>query len=327
MSFALRFADRHTAARYPLGVSGELNWQRNNTTSRAVISLPELTTGTILVPSLSVCSDASYRFRFSLNFADQTFALNEVPSSPNEPSIKNVPSRDKDPSSEQNETENKNSISTHIDCFHVQQLIPTSMLTIEANGFSGAEQYLLCITERSIASEEVALPERVICGPVPPSLSQMHASDKIKHSICSPTCLAMLLQHFEKPIHWLDFVAACRDGATGMYGVWPLGIYAASRQGCIGAVEVFDDWEAASQLLDAGLPFVASIRYPEGSLPGAPIAASAGHLVVVHGMDEENIHVLDPAAPTLEEVARTYPASAFSSAWLQHRGAAYILLP
>ena len=327
MSFALRFADQQTAARYPLGVSGELNWQRNNTKFHAEILLPELTTGTILVPSLSVCSDASYRFRFSLNFADQTFALNEVPSKANEPSVKNVPSSEEVSSSERNETENKNSISTHIDCFHVQQLIPTSTLTIEANGITGAEQYLLCITERSITNEEVALPNRAICGPVPPSLSQMRASDKIKHSICSPTCLAMLLRHFEKPIHWLDFVAACRDGATGMYGVWPLGIHAASRQGCIGAVEVFDDWEAAAQLLDAGLPFVASIRYPKGSLPGAPIAASAGHLVVVHGMDEENIHVLDPAAPTVDEVARTYPASAFSSAWLQHRGAAYILLP
>ena len=183
------------------------------------------------------------------------------------------------------------------------------------------------VLEGAIKREEVALPEQVVRGRVPPSLSQMQANDKIKHSICSPTCLAMLLRHFQKPIHWLDFVDTCRDEATGMYGIWPRGIWAASRQGCIGAVEVFDGWKGASRLLDNGLPFVASIRYSEGALPGAPMSASSGHLVVVHGMDEENIHVLDPAASTVGEVARSYPSSAFGNAWLQHRGAAYVLLP
>ena len=106
-----------------------------------------------------------------------------------------------------------------------------------------------------------------------------------------------------------------------------MGIWAASRQGCIGAVEVLDDWIVASRLIDSGLPFVASIRYPEGKLPGAPISASSGHLVVVHGIDKKNIHVLDPAASTVAEVSRSYPSSAFGNAWLQYRGAAYILLP
>ncbi|MCZ6617059.1 MAG: C39 family peptidase [Gammaproteobacteria bacterium] len=321
MTFALRFADRHTAARYPLRVSGVLDWQRENDRSRAEIPLPEFTGGTILVPSLSACSDADYRFRFTLDIADQTFALNEVPSDGKKPSSGKAPSR------KQTKTDRTNSISSHIDCFHVHKHIPASTLIIEATGLTNRERYLLAITARAIACEEVILPKHAVCGPVPPSLSQMQANDEIKHSICSPTCLAMLLQHFEKQIHWLDFVAACRDEATGMYGVWPLGIWAASRQGCIGAVEVFDNWEDASLLLSSGLPFVASIRYPEGSLPGSPIAASAGHLVVVYGMNEERIHVLDPAAPTVAEVARDYPASAFSSAWLRHRGAAYILLP
>ncbi|MCZ6644552.1 MAG: C39 family peptidase [Gammaproteobacteria bacterium] len=327
MTFAFRFADPHTAERYPLNVTGELGWQHDNDCYSAEIPLPEISSGTIVVPSLSICRDASYSFRFSLNFSDQIFALNEVPSSSNGPSSHHVPSSEKAPAGRPAEAENKHPISTHIDCFHTHQHIPTSTLRVEVKGFSNAEQYLLCVTARSITCEEVAIPQRAVHCPSPPSLSQMQANDKIKHSICSPTCLAMLLQHFDRPIDWLDFVASCRDETTGLYGVWPLGIYAASRQGCIGAVEVFDDWENAALLLESELPFVASIRYPEGSLPGAPNAASGGHLVVVHRLDEDNIHVLDPAAPTVDEVARTYPQVAFSSAWLSHRGAVYVLLP
>lgn len=327
MTFALRFADPHTAERYPLKVAGELSWRHEGDRSRVEIPLPSLASGAILVPSLSIRHDANYSFRFTLQLAGHTFALNEVPSGSKDSSRVSVPSTEEVPTGKQQGAEYELPISTHIDCFHTHDHVPTSTLTVEATGISDAEQYLLCITARSITRAEVAIPERAAFCPTPPSLSQMQANDKIKHAICSPTCLAMLLQHFDRPIRWLDFVAACRDETTGLYGVWPLGIYAASQQGCIGAVEVFDDWENASQLLASELPFVASIRYPEGSLPGAPNAASGGHLVVVHRLDENHIHVLDPAAATVDEVARIYPSAAFSSAWLSHRGAAYVLLP
>ena len=57
------------------------------------------------------------------------------------------------------------------------------------------------------------------------------------------------------------------------------------------------------------------------------MAATAGHLVVVHGLEGDSVLVNDPAAPHHGAVNRRYPVTAFSEAWFRHRGAAYILLP
>lgn len=290
-------------------MSCALDWQRGTACSRAEIRLPELTAGTILVPSLSWGTDACYRFRFSLKIADQVYALNEVPSAKKADAVNEI------------------SLSTHIDCFHIKRTIPDARLVVEAEGSPDEASYLLCVTARPIQNESVELSAQDALCATPPALSQMQADDAIKQRICSPTCLAMLLQHYDKPIDWLDFVTTCYDEATGTYGVWPLGIWAASRQGCLGAVEVLPDWGNILRVLDRGMPLVASIRYGEGALPGAPLTSTAGHLVVVYGVDGTNVHVLDPAAPTAAEVVRTYPLPSFSDAWLRYRGAAYILLP
>src|SRR5690606_29697808 len=101
---------------------------------------------------------------------------------------------------------------------------------------------------------------------------------------------------------------------------------AAARHGSLGAVEAFDDWEAPLAVLAAGVPLVASIRFFPGELPGSPLTETGGHLVVVHGAGPAAVRVCDPAAAE-HEVAREYPADAFSRAWLRHRGAAYILPP
>jgi hypothetical protein len=92
-------------------------------------------------------------------------------------------------------------------------------------------------------------------------------------------------------------------------------------------VEVQRDWQLASAVLAAGLPFVASIRFAEGELPGSPLRATRGHLIVVYGLTENEVLTLDPAAADDAGVPRRYPADAFARAWLSHRGAAYILLP
>ena len=75
------------------------------------------------------------------------------------------------------------------------------------------------------------------------------------------------------------------------------------------------------------LPLVASIRYAAGELPGAPMLATGGHLVVVTGVDGEAVLVNDPAAPYHGTVSRRYPLAAFSRAWFRHRGAVYIVSP
>jgi len=117
----------------------------------------------------------------------------------------------------------------------------------------------------------------------------------------------------------------CYDPGSKMYGMWPYAILTAAHHGHVGATEVFVDWSDPLRVLEADPPMVASIRFARDTLPGAPLNASGGHLVVVHGASPECVVVNDPAAPEVATVPRTYDTIAFTQAWLRHRGAAYIL--
>ena len=115
--------------------------------------------------------------------------------------------------------------------------------------------------------------------------------------------------------------------ATKAYGVWPLAIRWASLHGVIGAVEAFSDWDTARACIAADAPLVCSIRFDRDGLRGAPLERTGGHLVVLYGIDGDEVLVKDPAASTHSEVERRYDASQFSAAWLTRRGAAYVLAP
>ena len=59
-------------------------------------------------------------------------------------------------------------------------------------------------------------------------------------------------------------------------------------------------------------------------LPGAPLPASNGHLVVLRGSDAHTVIVNDPAHPGLTV---SYPSEAFERCWLEHGGVAYLVAP
>jgi hypothetical protein len=60
-------------------------------------------------------------------------------------------------------------------------------------------------------------------------------------------------------------------------------------------------------------------------LPGAPLDASDGHLVVVRGFTLAGDPLInDPAAP---DVAVSYPRAAFERCWLGHGGVALLVAP
>jgi hypothetical protein len=158
----------------------------------------------------------------------------------------------------------------------------------------------------------------------------MTAPADIARGICSPTCVSMVLTHHARQRghaapDWLEVVQTCYDPASRLYGSWPLALEAGRRHCSLGAVEVFAGWQEPLRVLEAGVPLVTSIRFAEGRLPGAPLNATGGHLVVVHRAGPDRIEVCDPAADSDAEVARHYTAATFSEAWLRHRGAAYIL--
>ena len=191
------------------------------------------------------------------------------------------------------------------------------------------EHDLLTLSIRAIDQDArtIELPTTSVTLKPPCPVSQMQAPLDIAKRICSPTATAMAVAGKDAETLWPDAVTGCYDPNTKAYGKWPLAIYWASQQQRLGAVEAVFDWEDVETVLRAGTPIVCSIRFAKDALPGAPLGQSAGHLVVLYGIEFEQNEgfalVMDPAGDTVDQVAKRYPLKAFTDAWLSHRGGAY----
>ena len=310
MTVALRYADTKTASAYPLDCHGQLDWQSNRGGARAAsITLPDIPADTILVPSLSLKSRDDYRFQFVLTLGANRWPLHAVP-------CESVPEADANPA-----------VSTHIDCFHIHEALHEAQIEIEIKGLRDESAYLLALTARDLNRGKIPPPTTTARCPAPPAISQMALGADLGPRVCSPTCTTMVLAQFGKEPDLAAVSAACFDPVSKLYGIWPLALRAASHAGCLGAVEVFDDWQAPQRVIAAGLPLIASIRFAAQGLRGSPMQATSGHLVVVHAIGPNRVQVCDPAATDASDVPRTYDTHDFARAWLEHRGAAYILLP
>lgn len=162
---------------------------------------------------------------------------------------------------------------------------------------------------------------------VMPCRSQMVEAPEIRGRICSPTCGAMALE-------WLGlyyptaFVAAdCYDAGAKIYGNWPFNVASLWRLGLRARLGFFPSMEAASALLKAGNPIIASIKFGEGQLKGAPIATTNGHLVLLRGLEKDEsgawrVLINDPAAADSSSVGRDYVLDEFERAWT---GVGYVI--
>ena len=177
----------------------------------------------------------------------------------------------------------------------------------------------------------VAFTSKAVTLEPPCPVSQMLARPEIAKRICSPTATAMAVGGADLAALWPDAITGCLDPNTKAYGKWPLAIYWASQQERLGAVEAVFDWAEIETVLRCGAPIVCSIRFAEGALPGAPLMQSAGHLVVLYGIEFEQNEgfalVMDPAGNSAADVAKRYPLQAFSDAWISHQGGAYFFEP
>ena len=157
-----------------------------------------------------------------------------------------------------------------------------------------------------------------------PALSQMEAPSSLRHRICSPTSVAMVLGRWDRPTDPATLAAEMFHAALDLYGVWPAAIRAAGRRGVAGYLLRFPDWESAAWCLENGVPIVASVRYEAGELSGAAIPATEGHVLVVTGYDGDDVLVNDPAAPSRAEVPRRYRRDEILDVWLRRAGVGYV---
>ena len=202
-----------------------------------------------------------------------------------------------------------------------QRITPTLMSTTTLASLTGS---IPAATRRALPARTLAVP----------TYSQMiHRGEYPQfggggQAWCSPTSLAMVLAfHRALPTHtswvtkgtdrFVDEVARrVYDSGYDGAGNWAFNTAYAASRGLNAHVTRLPNLRAAESYIAAGLPLIASISFVSGQLRGAPIRATAGHLVVIVGFTAAgNVVVNDPAASTNAGVRRTYDRAQFEAAW------------
>ena len=115
------------------------------------------------------------------------------------------------------------------------------------------------------------------------------------------------------------------DRAYKGTGNWTFAVAYAGARGLAAAAAYLRDLVTVEAFVAAGLPLALSISWRGDDLPGAPLAQSDGHILVVRGFDAHgDVIVNDPAQPA---VRHAYPRAAFARCWLDHGGVALLVAP
>ena len=303
-SWQLRLASPDV--RYPLPVHGEAEWRRGVAT--ASVPLPPVPASHVIAASFA-STDAEAPFFFRLRAGGKWRWLHRF-----ETARFGRQTR-------QRERRRGAGVAVPVDYFETTADLRAPVLTLACEA-PPPRDYLLVVSIRPRAIDvpaEVPMPMPEVAAS---ALSQRALPSPLRESACGPTATAMALG-LETTEALATFAAAARHPPTGLYGAWPQNLWAAARNGRLAGLELATDWQIAQQALAAGTPVVASIRFAAGALSGAPMAATGGHLVLLRGIDGDEVVVNDPAAPP-DAVPRRYSAAEFAKAWLRWRGAAYV---
>jgi len=209
-----------------------------------------------------------------------------------------------------------------IDTLIAEESCEAFELGVEAEPGNNGEKPLMYLVGATFWNEEDILPpiESVWTGEIPvPQRSQMVQESSDRRVICSPTCLAMVMEYYGKDFPTLEVAAGVFDNGPGIYGNWSFNTALAGIMGFPAVVHRLSGIGEAREWLAAGTPLIASIAYQKGELTGAPQEKSNGHLVVLTGILQENgveyVVTNDPAAPEEKTVRRLYPREEFERAW------------
>ncbi|MBI3563834.1 MAG: C39 family peptidase [Elusimicrobia bacterium] len=158
--------------------------------------------------------------------------------------------------------------------------------------------------------------------------SQGDADEKLKHDVCSPTSLAMVLEFWGHKKETDAVALAVRDRTSQLFGNWPANAAFAAAQGLDARVARLESLADVENEVAAGRPVVVSVTFAEGELPGSPMRKTNGHLLVVSGFTPEGDVIVDDPAGKRDQVRRVYPRAAFHKAWrVNKRGLAYLVGP
>ncbi|MCY4041496.1 MAG: C39 family peptidase [Gammaproteobacteria bacterium] len=298
------------ATRYPRPVSGQIRWCREGTGQVARFDLPPLAKDSLIVPNFSATGEGcNWSATWYFRNGDKHWQLDTVPAPPRP---------------EHRETMSDGAyVDADIDCFVTTMDIEVSFLELRLHAHEAPADALTVIATRAFSSRKISAGVKSAGAINVPALSQMQAPPSIRRRICSPICLAMVMGLDERAA--TRFTDECYGHTRKLYGIWPRNIRAANARGFIGAIEAFQSLDEAAVLIEGGTPIITSNRYRQGELTGSAVPATAGHLVVLCGLNGRSALVNDPAAGCHEDVAREYDREEFAYAWLRKRGVGYVL--
>ena len=317
MKFTRRLGETQAVTQYPLPMSGPAQWEAlESALWQTSIDLNDLPPEHIIVPSFALVG-AEYQYQFMLQHADGKNVLRPLPATSEHVLFPE-------------HSDNNPQLSDHIDCWHSHHPITAARLVLRVACNSRPRDYLCVASARPLEVSSTCNPISATRLEPPPAISQMAAASAIRSRICSPTALAMAIAYLHRlntsaqyTKLWTELISDCYDPVTKAYGMWPQAIYQASRLNCLAAVECSTNWSTIEQALLQQTPVICSIRFDPGELDTAPLKRTAGHLVLVYGLSDSEVYVMDPAAADTVDVARCYDREQFSAAWLRRRGAAY----
>ena len=146
--------------------------------------------------------------------------------------------------------------------------------------------------------------------------SQKKAAPAIKNRICSPTSVFMRLTRSMTPgLSWNRVIDFCKHPHINMYGIWPQAVFAANRFDHHGFLFYCQSFKEFLAHLHSGFPLIASIRFKGGYLKGSPLFKTAGHLVLITGIDRDKVIVYDPALDNPRLAPIEYDVEEFFQVW------------
>jgi len=149
----------------------------------------------------------------------------------------------------------------------------------------------------------------------------------IRGSICSPTSVSMVMEHWGVSLPTVECAKAIYDPDYGIFGNWVRGTQFASLHGLDAWIDRFRDWDKVKATIAEGQPIIASIRFRAGTFPSNVMESTNGHLIVIRGITPEgDIIVNDPASSERGDGV-VYKADELAQAWFNAGGIGYIIRP
>jgi uncharacterized protein YvpB len=144
---------------------------------------------------------------------------------------------------------------------------------------------------------------------------------------CSPTSTAMVLRYWGRSVPVPRAAARTYDHAYAGTGNWPFNTAYAASFGLDAYVTRMGSLAQVEEWISAGVPVIISIGFEEGELPGAPVAWSNGHIIVVRGFTRDgDVIVNDPAGSSDAKVRYVYDRAALQRAWRSSSGGTVYLI-